>query len=215
MDVGTPLKAARAGAVKRVAFGLLAIRVGAETDWYVHIDRAAPGIAAGVQVQKGQLVAFSGAKVPAGGSLTGSHLHFERQSGALNHPATSIDPVPTLSGLPGGITGAEASEEDMFTNTDRAVLNIIHAALTGNDPVVNPVPIQDVLATASGGVASIGRTLGTMADDVAAIKAQLAGLHARSALSPAQEQQLTGILAIVTRLEESLKTHKPPDDPGR
>lgn len=104
---GSRLQAARAGKVACVGYGLLAIQVGSELDWYVHIDRAV--VRDGQVVTQNQLVAYSGDKVPSGGSLTGPHLHFEIQrgtfhvlaSGALapiNVPETSIDPTQVLSG---------------------------------------------------------------------------------------------------------------------
>jgi hypothetical protein len=96
MPVGTPLFAARSGTVAKISFGLLGITVGDQTDWYVHIDSAA--VARGHLVTAGDLIAHSGAKIPAGGSLTGPHLHFEVQAGRLNFPATSIDPEPILQG---------------------------------------------------------------------------------------------------------------------
>ena len=96
MPVRTPLFAARSGTVATVSYGLLGIRVGTQTDWYVHIDSAA--VSRGDIVVEGDLVAHSGAKVPSGGSLTGPHLHFEVQSGRLNSPPSSINPVPVLTG---------------------------------------------------------------------------------------------------------------------
>ena len=97
MPRGTPLFAARSGTVATVSVGLLGIRVGRQTDWYVHIDDAT--VPQGHRVTEGDLIAHSGARVPSGGSLTGPHLHFEVQAGRLNSPATSIDPEPILTGV--------------------------------------------------------------------------------------------------------------------
>lgn len=96
MATGTHLFAARQGLVSVVSYGLLVIHVGLEADCYVHIDQAC--VIPGQWVVRGQLVAFSGAKIPAGGSLTGPHLHFEVQGGRLNNPSTSLNPIPILEG---------------------------------------------------------------------------------------------------------------------
>ncbi len=96
MAVGTPLYAARGGLVLHVGWGLLAVGVGPETDWYVHIDATAQGVGIGGHVVTGQRIALSGNKVPSGGVTYGPHLHFEVQTGALNQPATSLDPMPIL-----------------------------------------------------------------------------------------------------------------------
>ncbi len=99
---GTPLYAARAGRVSEITYGILALQVTGrtETDYYVHIDRAA--VAMGQTVTAGALVAYSGNKAPAGGVTFGPHLHFEVNTGALNTPASSIDPVPVLKQTHGG-----------------------------------------------------------------------------------------------------------------
>lgn len=97
MPTGTPLFAARAGTVATVKAGLLGIRVGRQTDWYVHIDDAT--VQRRQRVSQGDLIAHSGATIPSGGSLTGPHLHFEVQAGRLNAPATSIDPETILTGV--------------------------------------------------------------------------------------------------------------------
>jgi murein DD-endopeptidase MepM/ murein hydrolase activator NlpD len=110
IDIGlyfVPLNAARPGKVIYESYGLLCVQVGGELDWYVHIDRA--DVAVGADVIQGQHIAVSGNKVPAGGSLTGPHLHFETRSGPLwlssglniNIP-TGNDPVPVLGGTHGG-----------------------------------------------------------------------------------------------------------------
>ncbi len=105
LTTGTPLNAARAGRVTALSYGILGIQVTGrtETDYYVHIDGAAVGY--GAQVARGQLVAHSGAKVPSGGFLTGPHLHFEVNTGALNTPVSSVDPVPVLTALFSGGSG--------------------------------------------------------------------------------------------------------------
>jgi len=100
LATGTPLYAARVGVVAYVGWALLAIRGDTgETDWYVHIDRVAPGIRLGASVGRSELVAYSGNKVPGGGATFGPHLHFEIQDGGgrLNYPGTAVDPVPVLT----------------------------------------------------------------------------------------------------------------------
>ena len=128
LNTGTPLRAARSGVVSQVGYGFLAIQVGAETDWYVHIDSAVVG--QGTAVTTHQLIAYSGAKVPSGGSLTGPHLHFERQSGRLNFPATALDPEPILAptfGPGGGSTG----DNDLTPQEHVALEQIQHAVMGG------------------------------------------------------------------------------------
>lgn len=129
MVVGTPLYAARAGVVLFVGYGLLEINTGVESDWYVHIDRVAPGITAfsGVAVAEGQLVAYSGNKAPSGGFTTGPHLHFEVQTGNLNVVRTSVDPSPTLE--------ASMSRSDMVAVL-RAYLRVADPA-SYTDAVLN------------------------------------------------------------------------------
>ncbi len=137
MDVGTALHAARGGRVTYVGYGLLAISGPTYTDWYVHIDSSHVGL--GAPIDRGNLVAFSGAKVPSGGSLTGPHLHFESQessqallgakaAGYLNFPATSLDPEPVLTATfgPGGGTIG-----DDMTPAQEQTLNACYAILSG------------------------------------------------------------------------------------
>jgi hypothetical protein len=146
MPVGTRLHAARAGQVTIVAYGELVISVSpTEADCYIHIDRAVVNV--GTWVTQGQLVAYSGAKIPSGGSLTGPHLHFEVQSGALNNPATSLDPIPVLQG-------------DDMTPREHDLLVAIAGAL---------MPI------AEGGGQAIAKALAAIQTDVDTIKASGGG----------------------------------------
>ena len=93
---GTPLYAARAGVVTAVGWGLLQIQVAPNLwDLYVHVDRSV--VKLGQHVDAGQLIAYSGNKVPSGGVTFGPHLHFEVQTGRLNFPGTALDPVPVLT----------------------------------------------------------------------------------------------------------------------
>lgn len=119
MPTGTQLYAARAGRVAYVGYGLLIIQVTPqEADSYVHIDSAQ--VAVGAQVAVSQAIARSGARIPAGGSLTGPHLHFEVQAGALNKPATSLDPIPVLQAVYGGAGGVISmhSNDDIWNYID-------------------------------------------------------------------------------------------------
>ena len=139
IDVGlnlyTKLFAARGGYVRYVGYGLLAIASQAQCDWYVHIDRSQ--VTYGTLIVPGQLVAYSGNKVPGGGSSTGPHLHFETQNvgaartgyydangrlvmpqGALNNPYTSLDPVSVLSGTFSGGSGT-IGDVDMQIDSDQ------------------------------------------------------------------------------------------------
>jgi hypothetical protein len=136
MAIGTPLYAARDGWVSYIGYGLLAISGPDYTDWYVHIDRAYPYLKA--PINKGNLVAWSGAKVPSGGSLTGPHLHFEVQQAAsallgeqalgfLNYPASSLDPVPILTGGDMPLDPADPIVVEMRTN-----IAAIYAIVSGS-----------------------------------------------------------------------------------
>src|SRR6266705_6592047 len=120
MPIGTPLYAARAGRIANVGWGQLGLAASGtnQTDWYIHIDRAATAV--GHNVARGELIAYSGNKVPSGGATIGPHLHFEVQTAAppwYNRPATSVDPVPILvptftlgSGQGDAMTAEEAAE---------------------------------------------------------------------------------------------------------
>jgi hypothetical protein len=116
MPVGTLLAAARSGSVYQSFYGGLVVKVDGvlEYDCYIHIDSAV--VSVGQHVVSGQPVATSGAKVPSGGSLTGPHLHFEVQSGTLNTPATSLDPLPVLG----------AQEEDLTPQQDANLNEILN-----------------------------------------------------------------------------------------
>ncbi len=168
MPRGTPLFAARSGTVATVSVGLLGIRVGQQTDWYVHIDDAT--VPQGHGVIQGELIAHSGAKVPSGGSLTGPHLHFEVQAGRLNSPATSIDPKPILTGVsdltkqehdalmllvremgvpltPGGVADVLIAKE----NTELTKLDAILAAINRIEcPPPDAVDLSPVLEAIAG-----------------------------------------------------------------
>lgn len=157
MPSGTPLSAARAGIVSRTGYGLLGIKSGVETHYYVHIARAVVG--QGSAVATGQLIAYSGNKLPQGGYSTGAHLHFERNRAGLNLPP-GLDPLPLLQGL---YSSGQGVIDDMFNETDRAQLSIIHAALTGSDPSVLTPSIQNRLA-------ALQTAIGALTMAVAALK---------------------------------------------
>src|SRR6185312_4932005 len=123
MPMDTSLFAPAAGTVTDVGWGRLGIRVGALTHWFIHIDRAI--VRVGDPVARGRLVALSGNKVPTGGATTGPHLHFEVQRGYLNHPETSVDPMPVLISAQGAASGelgvfmaalTDAQQLDMYND---------------------------------------------------------------------------------------------------
>lgn len=176
VNVGTPLRSARAGTVATVSYGVLGIQVQGRTerDFYVHIDRSM--VTVGQAVAAGQLVAYSGAKVPAGGYLTGPHLHFEVNTGGLNVPASSIDPVPVLTALHGGGGGTVTGDE--MTPEQAAQLQTIYNVLTTNSALAS-----------------------TINDTHALVKAFVPG----AVLTPAQAAQLQAIADAFGRLEAALK----------
>jgi murein DD-endopeptidase MepM/ murein hydrolase activator NlpD len=135
LNIGTPLYAARAGRVSALSYGILGIQVTGrtETDYYVHIDSSA--VPFGAMVAQGALVAYSGAKVPAGGYLTGPHLHFEVNTGALNTPASSIDPIPVLQQTFSGGSGSLGGPE-VLDATDPIVQEIINALYKNNQAML-------------------------------------------------------------------------------
>jgi hypothetical protein len=218
MPIGTPLYAARAGRVGYVGYGLLAICSATQTDWYVHIDRSVAAV--GALVGRGQLAAYSGAKVPAGGYLTGPHLHFETQNSAsallgqaapgyLNFPETSVDPGPILAGL---FSTAQSALEaiDLWTDTDIAavkaqillILHTLNGMPDANGQTVHPTPWEALTAR----VLDLERksteaptTAPTV--DMSAVLAAIADLKAHPSYDPTD----ASMLAILTRLETAFR----------
>ena len=169
--LGTPLYAARAGKVGHVSYALLAV-VSTQCDWYVHIDRAV--VPLGATVAKGQLIAYSGAKAPSGGTLLGVHTHFEVQNvaaartayydangrlivppGALNNPYTSVDPVAVLAGLFSSSGSAIAPTVRRRNSTTLATTKSLHQFCRGGGPAFNLYHRRRV-----GGVWSLCASLG-------------------------------------------------------
>lgn len=167
MPSGTPLFAARAGLVRQYTVGILGIYVAdaREIDYYVHGEYSAQ---LGTSVRTGSRIGVSGARVPRGGSLTGPHLHFERQGpgGWLNNPGTSRDPLPILktilsSGTSGQLGGLHMDADvqkafDSLTNginllrgtqaAQSRTLEAILAAIKAVPPVTAvPVDLKPVL----------------------------------------------------------------------
>lgn len=127
LGIGTPLYAARGGVVVNVGWGQLGIQVGAEVDWYIHIDSSHVGV--GAPINRGNLVAYSGGKVPAGGVLYGAHLHFEVQTApppVYNRVLTSVDPESVLTALFGGGGGVL---KDLDTQEHGWLENVTNEAL--------------------------------------------------------------------------------------
>src|SRR6266705_209877 len=134
MPIGTPLYAARAGRIANVGWGQLGLAASGtnQTDWYIHIDRAATAV--GHNVARGELIAYSGNKVPSGGATFGPHLHFEVQTAPspyYNRPASSVDPVPILAptfGPGGGILG----DDDLTPEQDSILRRVFNLLAVGN-----------------------------------------------------------------------------------
>jgi hypothetical protein len=122
MDTGEPICAARAGIVLAVGPGFLVIRVGSETDWYLHGSSYV--VRVGQAVERGRLIGYAGDVAPPGGTSFGSHLHFERQSTLAlycNIPATSRDPIPVLEGA---FMATRADSPELFSMLDLLQLGI-------------------------------------------------------------------------------------------
>ncbi len=184
MAMGTPLYAARAGYVTTAAYWGLAIKVDGtdQTDWYLHTSSVQA--AHGQWVDRLWAIAHSGmTQVPGGPPPTGPHLHFEVQTGQLDVYATSLDPVPVLSGLYSG-GGGTLGDTDMTPEEHgwlEAIYQRIQIMPTGNtlDPDAATLPARlDAIAAAiaalpgaSGGLtAAQAGELATMAGDVATMK---------------------------------------------
>jgi hypothetical protein len=108
---GTRLFAARSGLVTVATYWGVAIAVDGtnQTDWYLHIDRADTRY--GWRAEHGAQIALSGATpVPGGPAPTGPHLHFEVQTGHLDVWATSLNPIPVLTGNFSGGLGSLTGE---------------------------------------------------------------------------------------------------------
>src|SRR6185295_7773288 len=129
---GTPIFAARAGKVTHRTSGVLGVTGSSDqTDYYVH---GTYSVLLGAIVARGQMLGWSGAVIPGGGSLTGPHLHFEVQppGGILNRPM-GLNPVPILS--PTQSAGSANLEVDMTPEEHDALMaiknsNAIRNALT-------------------------------------------------------------------------------------
>jgi murein DD-endopeptidase MepM/ murein hydrolase activator NlpD len=182
MPTGTRLYAARAGKCSAVGYGYLALRAtgSAESDWYVHIDRSV--VHEGQVVAKGALVAYSGNKVPGGGSSTGPHLHFERNTAWLNVPP-ALDPMPLLN--PAFEAGGGTLTADM-TPEEHVWLQNIHAEVG--------VPIT------SGGVADL------LLKRTAALLAQ--GNAPSAPAAPGGAVDLAPVLAAIAAIQKDLAAVK-------
>jgi len=145
MPIGTPLFAARAGRIVSVGWGQLGLAAAGtnQIDWYIHIDRAATAV--GHNVARGELIAYSGNKVPSGGATTGPHLHFEVQTAPspyYNRPATSVDPVPILAptfGPGGGTLGDEMTAEQAAAAIDllQRIFNLLMVGYHTSTPTTD------------------------------------------------------------------------------
>lgn len=104
---GTPVLAAAPGRVEKLHFseggGGISVYVrSADGRWvyyYAHLDRYAPGLAEGQQVQRGGLIGFVGSTGNA--SPDGPHLHFAINAMAPGQrwwEGTAVNPYPILTG---------------------------------------------------------------------------------------------------------------------
>lgn len=188
MPVGTALYAARAGVVTRTGYGLLGVYSGPEMHFYVHIDRATVGM--GSAVATGQLIAYSGSKVPQGGYLTGPHLHFERTRSSLNLPP-GLDPMPLVTGL--ASAGSGSTVADVTPEEHDALMQIRGSTAIRNPATTDAIrqiateAVAPVLAKVEAGLpagatdpwvirdalATVLEAVGAVAKDVAAIKARV------------------------------------------
>lgn len=104
---GTPILAAASGQVEKLHFsegggGISLYIRSPDRRWmhyYAHLDRYAPGLAEGQQVQRGALLGFVGSTGNA--SPEGPHLHFAVNSMAADDrwwQGTPVNPYPLLTG---------------------------------------------------------------------------------------------------------------------
>jgi len=104
---GTPILAAAAGQVEKLYFseggGGISVYVRSpDRQWiyyYAHLDRYAPGLAEGQQVQPGALIGFVGSTGSA--SPDGPHLHFAvsyMRPGERWWQGSPVNPYPLLAG---------------------------------------------------------------------------------------------------------------------
>lgn len=194
IDIGlfkyTPLYAARGGQVVEVSYGILGIRPTnrTETDYYVHIDSAVVGW--GQQVGTTQLIGYSGDKVPSGGYLTGPHLHFEVNTGGLNEPASSIDPVPVLL-QSGTLIDMTPDESRMLKELHDGWLTTTATPTANNATLLDTwILLQKAVKDIQAKVAAIGPPGGS--GGLTAVQAQ------------ALQQAATDIAAVRARIEKDL-----------
>ena len=106
---GTPVLAAAQGTVEKLYFsngggGITAYVRSPDQRWmyyYAHLDRYAPGLAEGQQVQPGTVIGFVGSTGDA--SPEGPHLHFAVNAMAPGErwwEGTPVNPYPLLTGTP-------------------------------------------------------------------------------------------------------------------
>ena len=142
---GTPIFAARSGKVTRRTSGILGVTTSSgQTDYYVH---GTYSVLLGAIVARGQMLGWSGAVIPGGGSLTGPHLHFEVQppGGLINRP-TGLNPVPILS--PAQSAGSGTLGDFMAALTDAQQLDMYQdiQAIRASNAIRNAVTIDQIAA---------------------------------------------------------------------
>lgn len=164
MPVGTPITALFAGTVGwagRTCWGSGCVNgssggevtvicsvpgYGAMTSYYLHMDSLAPGIRAGVVVQAGQVIAYSGGQlsggnwpvvnIPSRGLIysTGPHVEFGFNAPWINGPGRNVNPIFAIDaarsgqlGLP--LTGPTTGNPLADTTGTGPGVNLIQAGL--------------------------------------------------------------------------------------
>lgn len=164
---------------------------------YAHLPGTVPLVSVGQRVTAGRLIALMGNT----GNAAGVHLHFE-----LRHYGAIIDPNPHIGGISIGATEQTPivitipkEEDDMFTDSDRALLG--QAAQANNLPVLVRTP-QSVKVWLSN---LVTRRLVDDVTQMGAIQRSLAGRGLDSGVNMVEALDVFGV-AILTDDEKSSLT---------
>jgi len=185
MNIGTPLKAARAGTVTVAEVGLLRINVDcgdhSEDDNYVHVSATMARV--GDKVARGQVIAYSGNALPGGfGATTGPHLHFEVQLGHMNFPGTSKDPVPVVTAAFGAASGGiDLATLDDIQQTVNGIYDAIedHRSSLLNDPNVGVGALHNQATDIQSKIADLQAKIAAVQPvDLSAISSELGAIKA-------------------------------------
>ena len=194
---GTPLFAARAGKVTHRSKGVLGITTSSDqTDYYVH---GTASVLLNAIVAKGQMIGWSGAIIPGGGSLTGPHLHFEVQppGGWLNKPP-GLNPMPVL--VPTQSAGSGSLEVPFMAQlTDAEQADLYAKVKTIYAVVADPTPTQSWPAIHAhlDKLPTIDQIQGRVDQAVGVLKAAIAAL-------PAPGGDYSEVLAAIAHAQEIL-----------